>query len=422
MPGILSDFVAIVGWELWEKRWQVLQQQFNENPLLSHYFIERHSLELALFDLIAYRRHRGRLPNRIRTRGEYQLCSFMPMVVSFYQRLTPSGRDRLAGRLRDGLQSENLIALQHEMHVAAHFMQNGYDVEPFDLLRGGGVDFVVTKGDMVAEVECKLASADVGKTIHRRRMLELSHELFPVLKNATLHINGGQIVTVVLAGRLTGQSSQHKRIAEGVAEALSNGKSVLSAEEFIIQHESFDLAASPFWDVTDQTVSDEILRSFVTRHVGNPNAHAFVHGIARKCTIVVVTKSERLDKVAIGIYKQLKDATKSQFSGMRPGVLAVGLSDLTATQLEDLARTQRSSPNALQGIATRLFNNATRAFLHTVAFVPTGGMQRRSEISGTRRIDVVTDDGPSYTFKNANNQHGKDPLYDFFDAAPLHLV
>ncbi|MHB1530428.1 MAG: hypothetical protein ACYCXT_13610 [Acidiferrobacteraceae bacterium] len=139
----------------------------------------------------------------------------MEMVVGFHKQLKPAGRKQVAGRLRDGLQNENgLVALQHEMRAEAHFLRNGFDVEPFDL-EHGGVDFIVSKDGVIAEVECKMASPDIGRMIHRQHMIQLSRTSWPVLVDVASHTKGGRIVTIILPRRLTGRPEQHKTIAEG---------------------------------------------------------------------------------------------------------------------------------------------------------------------------------------------------------------
>lgn len=420
LQAILSNFLGINGWEAWEKRQQELRQQQEENPLLQHYFVARHSLELAMFGLYSYRRKHGRLPKKIRSLEEYQLCSLMSMVVGFHKLLASAGRNRLAGRIRDGLQSENgLVALQHEMNVAAHFLQGGYDVEPFDLEYGGGVDFIVRKGGSVAEIECKMASADLGRKIHQRHMVQLSHVLWLVLVDAAPHIRGGRIITITLAGRLTGQSEQHRKISAGLAAVLTEDDSVPYQDDFTVQTTTFDLATSPFWNITEQMVTDEVLQSFITQKIDRENAHAFIYGKPKKCSIIVIIDSVLPDKVGDSIYKQLKDATKLQFTRDIPGVLAVGMFDMSPTQLIELAKPIQNKPNALQLIASRLFENPERNFLHTIAFTSSGGAQRSTVHTKGRVTEIVTDDGPCYVFRNKNNPHSREQELNFFNSSLL---
>ncbi len=403
LSSLVSDFVAIVGPEVCAKRQGELQRQRDENQLLFAFIRERHSLELALFDLLRRRRSRGRLSEKTLDRDTYQAFSFMTMIIGFHRHMSGPGRDRLVGRLRDGLQSEyGLIPIQHEMGVAAHFMRRGFDVEPCDLEKGGGYDFLMTKDRVVVEVECKMASPDIGRQIHRRTMAQLSWALNSTVKRAAAQATGGHLLTVSLNGRLNKQPAFHQKIAESIAEVMQK-RCTVQTEEYSVSLNTFNLSATSLYDC--QGADGDKLKGFLKYQMGRSNAHAFAYCVPRKVSIVVVVESKKQDKVIKGIYEQLKDATKRQFSKERAGVLAVQLSDLHPDQVEELGRLQEKEPNGLQAIAARLFRNAERSFLHTVTFVGTGTANQHREVVGREMVGVVTGGGPAYVFKNPNNPY-----------------
>ena len=64
-----------------------------------------------------------------------------------------------------------------EMATAAHLMRRHCDVEFHDLETGGGFDFLANRAGATLEVECKMVSGDLGRQIHRKRVLELQERL-----------------------------------------------------------------------------------------------------------------------------------------------------------------------------------------------------------------------------------------------------
>jgi uncharacterized UPF0146 family protein len=61
-----------------------------------------------------------------------------------------------------------------ELAVAAHLSRAGFDVEFTDIEDRARFDLLAQKEDIRLEVDCKTASGDVGRKIHRRRAIELS--------------------------------------------------------------------------------------------------------------------------------------------------------------------------------------------------------------------------------------------------------
>jgi hypothetical protein len=112
----------------------------------------------------------------------------MTMVANVYERLSSRGRQRLRGMLFDGLQTDKgLLGVQHEMTTAAHLMRRHCDVEFHDLETGRGFDFLATRAGAVLEVDCKMVSGDLGRQMHRKRVLELQERLQRVVT-----IGGGE--------------------------------------------------------------------------------------------------------------------------------------------------------------------------------------------------------------------------------------
>jgi hypothetical protein len=162
---------------------------------------------------------------------------------------------------------------------------------------------VMSKGDIVVEVECKMASADIGRKIHQRHMVELSSKLWPILKHASAHVMGGHVLTVVIQDRLTGQNDQHRMIADGVRSLLLGKVSACRVQGVEINVQRFELETSCFWGLSQKLITADVVQSFLSERLGLGPRHAFTYGEPYRCCFVVILESRKKDKVAEGIYR-----------------------------------------------------------------------------------------------------------------------
>jgi hypothetical protein len=179
-PVLLDRFLSIIGRDPWIKRYRSLREQIRANPLLTPYVADAHGVEMRLGQFL----EENRRPD-FATPRDYGLFSFMAPVVSLHERLTSAGKRRVEGALRGGLNThDGLRSLKSEIETATHLVRRGFDVTPNDIEQGGGFDFLVARDGIELEVECKTASGDLGRQVHRRRMMELSWQVWPVIRGA----------------------------------------------------------------------------------------------------------------------------------------------------------------------------------------------------------------------------------------------
>ena len=70
-----------------------------------------------------------------------------------------------------------------------HLFSKGFDVELSDIESIQSFDFLASKEDVQYEVECKSVTADIGRPIHQRKMVDLGHKLVSRLEG--LNLSGG---------------------------------------------------------------------------------------------------------------------------------------------------------------------------------------------------------------------------------------
>jgi hypothetical protein len=408
-------FVSLTGWEAWRKRLDDLAQQARQNPPIERLFNERYSLELEMQRL----RRTVSLGRRIKmpkTNREYTLLSFIAVVTRVHDRLGIGGRRRLVGMLYDGLKAEyGLAPLQHEMHLATHLMSRGFDVTFSDIELGGGFDMLARKDDIELEVECKTVSADIGRKVHRRRLYQLSALLYPLLSSALDRRSGGYLLQITVPQRLDGNDQHLREISKAVDHALQAGISTPGPVPCAIDYRTFSFAGSPFETADPSQLDEEAVREYLEQAVGHPFGHALMVFRPPDGLVVVTIESAQADRVMHGLVEQLKRAVKGQLTGTRPALIGVRLSDVTASELVELANGDRAGQHSSLQIATNmLLDRPDWSSVHTVAYYSVGRVIASSAISGRQRTTTITESGPAYFFTNPRHESASDNSLKIF--------
>src|SRR5260370_29758640 len=100
------------------------------------------------------------------------------------------------------------------------------------------------KAGLDLEVDCKTASGDLGRQIHRRRVLELFHRIHPAL-DGLLEKGGGRTVDIVLPGTLHGAETYMNAVTKAVSDAVMQDKSLSIGDVAEVSLGAFELHAEP---------------------------------------------------------------------------------------------------------------------------------------------------------------------------------
>lgn len=419
-----TDFLAllvrccqITGQSAWDKKFEWLRQERRSNPFLHEWLHERHAIEIKLLQLLLQQQETGHFPLAITDEEQYRLYGFVATVARAHENLSLAGRNRLRGMLLDGLKSENgLMSLQHEMTTAVHLMTRGFDVEFNDMENGTGVDYVARKDGIEIEVECKMFTGDVGRQIHKRRVLSLHKALAPIVERVYESAHRGIFIRVTIPGRLTSNDAQISGIASTVSRGVLAGTATTHTDCCDVSIRDFDIASSPFAVNRIEDISRKDVAAFIGQKFGNANPNLVIFVSPGRSATVAMVESARADMVLKGIERQLRDSSKGQFTATRPGILAVQLYDLTPQQLIDLGRSDGStlrSVTGLQLMTTHLLNSHNRNNIHTVVYTSHGVVKSDG--------GVISSSGPAYFVRNPNNPAYDDQRYWIFgtqDGAP----
>lgn len=416
IPKLISEFISIVGWQNWKKRTDSLLGQIKKNQLLKVYFDEKFAFELELSRLRKRRQKTNKYDFDLNNEKQYKLFSFVAMVVGVHRHLPSQAQKRLGGMIRGQLKDDSGLApVASEMAVATHLMSREFDVEFNDLETGGGFDFLAKREGVEIEVECKHISGDIGRKIHKRRVYELGGLIVPSLDEVLERQPDGWLLTITVPDRLTGAREQHEAIAKVVEETLRSGQQSSDHSVCSLEVQRFPLADSPFSANSPGAISERAMKDFVEKRLGVSNKHLFCLFEPQKGAVVVVVHSSKPDKVLTGIYRQIKDSSRDQLTGSRPGLMCVHLEDVSGTDLIDLANSEGSDPSngtGLQAMATTVL--LKRPQVHTVAFTAAGDIKFGSQVFENRVEKHRQEKGSAYSFPNPNHPLADDPLYKVF--------
>lgn len=407
LPGLLERFLSITGPEIWNKRFQWLVNEILANRFMEEWLREHHGIALELDAFITGIQRTGEFPSQLRNKDEYNLFAFVAGVVSIHDHLSPSGKARLKGMLLDGLKTDKgLLPLHHEITTGMHLMGRGYDVECHDLERGGGVDYIARKDGIEIEVECKMFTGDLGRKIHRRRCLNLYKTLFPIVQRVATSATRGIGIRITLPSHLTPNLRQHAGIAETLSQGIVGGNKLTRTEYCEVEVKDFLIAESPFTASHPRELKREDVEALAQKLFGNSNPNLMIYFSPKTKAVVAYVESRERDEVLKGMDRQLRESSKGQFTGTRPGILAVQLEDLSSDQMHNLAKsdsTEYESATGLQVMTSWLLSKPNRSHIHSVAYRSHGTL-----LFGKRPEDGLMESGIAYVIKNPNNLYYND--------------
>ncbi|HVZ46884.1 MAG TPA: hypothetical protein VHA82_23965 [Ramlibacter sp.] len=406
----MNGFAQLVGADRLKRRFDWIHRELAANPFMDGWLRERCSLEIALNDILASDRVSLLTPLKVTTEAEYELVAFLAGVMKMYPLLSAAGQRRLQGRLIDGIQSEQgLLAVQHEVTTVSHLMTRGFDVECHDLEHGGGFDFLTRRDEVELEVECKMASGDIGRKIHKRKSLVLFKELQGAIAPAYASASMGLVVRVTLPDRLSGNHEDHRKIAGAVTTALLSGGEA-SSDACSVRTYDFPIAGSPFDIAPEAELSKPAVSEFIHRVTGQGNTNSMTVCSPGKRAVVLVLDSMKQDKVLEAVRAVMRDSAIKQFTKSRPGVLAVQLHDLSEAQFRELAGADsgdRQSATGVQVMTSDLLNSPSRAHIHSVVYRAHGELVDNGA--------VKTSSAMAYYIVNENHRVARDPKYAVFN-------
>lgn len=412
LPELLEEFESFAVSNSWEKRLRQVESLANNGTGAGHLLRERLELELAWASLREISVHSGQLLTERLGTSELAFLSFAAMVVNCHHRLTNRGRRRLEGMLRDGMNKRHgLASVAHEMRVACHLMGRGYDVGFHDMETGGGFDFLATKAETSAEVECKYVTCDIGRQIHREPLYRLGDRVAPTMLRYLAGLQTGLLLRLTIPGRMGVDDEQQKELCELLSQAMVSGEVPLENDWGRVRVEEFDVGEMTARWATVGGFEEPRMREALARHFGTVNRNLFVFVNTNPGAIVVVVDSLVKDKVLRAIHDELRRSSRQQLSGSRPAILCCHLADLTEGQLTGLME-KGEHGIGLDYMTLDLLDR--RHHVHSVTYTVAGVARWRSFVREGAPIQARVESGRTYTISNPDHEMAGDQRLEVF--------
>jgi hypothetical protein len=307
--------------------------------------------------------------------------------------------------VQSGLKNDDgLGPIAYELQIASHLVSQGFDVGFHDLEGGGGFDFLVT-GPATLEIECKHVSADIGRQIHQRALMQFEARIRPLLLEM-LHRHGSGHLKIVIPARLTADGIQERQIGEAVRALLNQNSSSVETQAANVQF-------SPLTCPMRFNGSALQRRRALHDALGPQNAHHIIADSGAGAMVLTI-RSRKPDKVLATLVERLKDDAKRQFSGSAPAVFCVHIPDLTTQDLHDLLNEERVQVTGVQAAFSHLLRR--RPHLHTVALT----VDPVVELSRERPI-VLPQRGLVLVRRNEQHPDAANPALNIFSRGSANL-
>lgn len=318
-------FLAMTGEATWHKRWRTLGRDLDRSPMLAKIGADYHWLELLLHDEAATISKYGRLEPPLITE-DLAVLNFVAMTMEVYARLGPRGQKVLQGRIRSALSAETgFAALYLEMDIARRLFDAGFDVEFPDLEGIAQYDLLFSNARASGEVECKSLSADAGRKIHRKDFYRLLEPLEEFLLYRAA--NGArEVLLVTLRDRLPSEVSRQQMLRDAI-RLFADGSAGFSEGNayFFLKREAFGAPLQVARTLGERTFYKACVAAYGENiHVAGPMLDGGQS--------VVVMRSAREDDTSKPWLEAMEKAA-SQFSGSRPGFVAIQFNDLAVHEL-----------------------------------------------------------------------------------------
>lgn len=353
----LIRFASIIDRSALRKRADALWTRIDANPILGAFLMGEHAVELEIDRLLRRWRTTGRWPNKPSDEASVEALSFAFAVTRIHSRLSPRARIELEQRLYGSLKGENSLApIVHEVTVACHLMNRGWDVQFHDLEEGDGFDYVAGSGAGEIEVECKRASADAGRKVHRNDFGRFAGPLLPALSEFARR-KDADIIHLRVEDRLPRGDHDLSRLQSTVLGAMETATGV-NDDDFTLQILNGGLSRP-------SVVGEAAMRREIEHHLGTEHYHLVYAGSGADLAILAVTSNKR-DRVLTYIYKQLKHAA-GQFSRQRPAVIWTYVEGIEPQEWRLLV-----GDTGLQRMSNRYMLGESRQHVFSMAYSSTG--------------------------------------------------
>jgi hypothetical protein len=370
MPLVYAQFSEQIGESHWLSRARKIKAEIRGAPYLREHLYEQNDVTLALARCSSTVDRFGRMPqDAINDRSLYPAFRFAAQVLSLMDSTDTKRANKIARRVHGAFRNpDEMRAMQFELGMATHFIRRGHAVASPEMNGTGRFDFLIDNlGAGGLEIECKSASVDKGRKIHRREALECHDFVRKQLEQTSRNLHSGLSVVLTVPDRLPAAHSARSELFSRIGSTVMEGKSATLPDGSEVRISDFDIRSYPHLgpDITPQVRAD------IDAITGTENREAMVLGRHGGGALVFALQSAKQDSFLKYVFDSVEYAAK-QLSANRAGVVLVGLDGITPDQLVSTAKQDTDPsqpPTALRVAVSDFLRDTSKSHVVGVGFV-----------------------------------------------------
>jgi hypothetical protein len=315
---LLDPFIALAGRKRWLERLGEIRDLATGGPRASQALRQRHAIELTVEKL-------RRPVAQAQSRAEQRLRAIATEIPAIAATLTPTGRERLITRLRQGLEGQNtLVPLFHLVRTAMLQRSRGFTTIFAGLDSDAPYDLLLARNGATAELACDIVTAEEGRGVHRGAWFRLADRIDPDLQTWLAAHPGRYLLKMTLPQGLRGGLHDEASSRETLAQLHQRIRSMLETKSRHDHDEAIVLRLDPLL-LAGAQAEDVGLLSSLRREFG-PEAHLSVT-TSGGGVFVMAARAGQENEVATAIRRRLATIAPQRLTGERPGILAMFVED-----------------------------------------------------------------------------------------------
>jgi len=393
IPDIFARFKEVIDERYWLRRLVSIKSDIRGQPFLANHLTGENSIAFSLSRCSDFMKRYGRIPmQEAENHDLYPAMSLAAQVLSIMDHSSSKEARKLVQRMRGAFKNpDDMRAIQLELMVATHFVLRGHEISWPEMDGLGTFDLLVKDlGTSGLEVECKSASGDKGRKIHRREALEFHHLIKPKLQALSRNLQGGLSIVLTIPDRLPNSYKQKQELAKRVIDSVLASQSMTFEDGSDIRVSGFDVETL---GITKTDKGPVISREAIDKVTATKNRELMIIG-NKSGAFIFVIQSRQDDTMLKYIFDTVSESAKSQVSKIRPALFLVGLHGIEAESLLSIAMQDndpKQPPTALRMAVSDFLEKQNRDYVIGVGFLSEGALS--PELDG-----VVKSGGKAYVF------------------------
>jgi hypothetical protein len=300
----------------------------------------------------------------------------------------------------DGLGTDrDLNSVAHELRVALHLSNKGWDLEFPDIEGSGAADILARKDSLVLEIQAKHFDIDTGEKVHRDDARLVLNE---AIKTAQPIESGRAIIVVSI--EVYNRVPRTREFLSSLCFQVNN--CIRAAGRY--EGDSFRVMRKEITDFGDRkSLSvDEKIAELVDDLKSNSKSFIMVRKQGDSAIVYTLNSSSDGNKKKY-ISDSIAECGSLQFSGERPGIIWAHLAGVSADDIKQMLSPPDSSRvTGVEDICIRAFKNSARNHVAGIIFSGDAEIFSGSKPAAKlKRQRSISQSGSAVKFTNMNSKY-----------------